>query len=346
MRIGVIGLPGVGKSTVHQALTGARAAGQRGRREDPGVTVVRVPDERVDRLSEMFHPRRTVYATVEFSDIGDLKAGGDSQGFAPALLAAARQVDALAVVLAAFQPGDDPASQLEEIELELSFADLAVIEKRLERLSADVRKGPVSSRPLLLQEQTLLERLSQSLHAGTSIRELDIDPEEKRLLRGYGFLSEKPAFAILNVGEDMRAGVDPSALPLPSVAMSGALEAELAELDPDEAGEFLADLGLEERGINRVIRLAYRTARLLSFFTVGPDEVRAWTTSEGASAVDAASVIHTDLGRGLIRAEVVSYPDLLQAGGLTEAKKLGVLRLEGKAYTVQDGDICHFLSNV
>lgn len=345
MRIGIIGLPGVGKSTVYQALTGARAAAPRGRREEPNVTVARVPDDRVDRLSEMFEPRRTVYATVEFSDIGDLKGATEGQGFAPALLAAARQVDAVAVVLAAFEAGADPAAQLEEIELELAFADLAVIEKRLERLAADVRKGPVAARPLLLQEQALLARLSAALHGGTPIRSLDLDAEEKRLLRGYGFLSEKPAFLILNVSEDV-----PSApaveLPLPYVAVSGAIEAELAELEPDEAQEFLADLGMEERGINRVIRLAYRASRLLSFFTVGPDEVRAWTTNEGATAVDAASVIHTDLGRGLIRAEVVGYDDLIRAGGLPEAKKLGVLRLEGKAYAVQDGDVCHFLSNV
>lgn len=350
MRIGIVGLPASGKSTIYHALTGARAApGGHAKREAANIAVVRVPDGRLDRLTPMFNPKKTVYATVEFADIAGLtgRAGGESAGFSPALLASARQVDALALVLSGYLPGSDPSGDLEELELELQLADLSVILKRLERLDADVRKAPSEERKRLEAERDLLGRLRDGLEDGQPIRAQQVEPDDAKLLRGYGFLSGKPAFALLNVAEDQLGAVtEDVGLPIPGVRICGTVESEIAELDEEDRQEFLAGLGIEEPGINRVIRLAYGAAGLHSFFTVGPDEVRAWTIPQGATAVEAAAVIHTDLARGLIRAEVVAYEDLLRAGGLQESRKLGLLRLEGKTYMVKDGEICHFLSNV
>lgn len=351
MQIGIVGLPGSGKSTVFHALTGARAAGDGyARREQPSVAVVRVPDERLDRLVPMFKPKKTVYATVEFADIGGLQgaaADGTRQGFSSTLLASARQVDALAVVLGAYGEDAHPGSDLEEIELELNFADLSVIEKRLERLAADIKKSPAASRAGFEAEHELLTRLKVGLEQGTPIRALGVSAEEAKLLRGYGFLTEKPSFAIVNVAED-HAGATETQLELgqPGVTISGTIESEITELDPEDARAFLADLGIAEPGINRVIQVAYTTSNLISFLTVGPDEVRAWPIRNGSTALEAAGAIHTDIARGLIRAEVVSYDDLIACGGLVEARKAGVLRLESKSYIVKDGDICNFLSNV
>lgn len=350
MQIGIVGLPASGKSTVFTALTGAKAStGTGSRRDAPNVAVVRVPDERIDRLVPMFNPKKTVYATVEFADIGGLRGseGGAREGFSSTLLAAARQVDALAIVLGAYTPGARAKSDLQEIELELQFADLSVIEKRLERLAADIKKSPAAQKAGFETEHALLSRLQAVLEAGAPIRDVELSADEVKLLRGYGFLSGKPAFVILNVAEDDAHGRgDESDLGLPCVTISGSIESEIAELDPEDAQAFLSDLGIEEPGINRVIKLAYRISQLISFFTVGPDEVRAWTIRDGSTALEAASVIHTDLARGFIRAEVIAYADLVRAGGLTEARKLGTLRLEGKTYIVKDAEICHFLSNV
>lgn len=349
MRIGIIGLPQSGKTTIYTALTGARAdAGSGGRRGEPNLAVVRVPDARLDALVPMFKPKKTVYATVEFTDIGGLKgaAGGEREGFSPALLAAARQVDSLCVVLGAFLPGADPKADLEEVELELGFADLSVIEKRIERLAGDIKKSPTAGRPALEAEQSLLSRLKAALDEGTPIRDLGLSEEEQKPLRGYGFLSQKPLFAILNVSEEQQAEGAGADLGVPCIALAGAIEAEIAELEPEDRAAFLEDLGIAEPGINRVIRLAYTSTHLISFLTVGPDEVRAWPIPDGSTALDAAGTIHTDIARGLIRAEVISYDDLMRAGGMVEAKKLGLLRLESKTYRVHDGDICNFLSNV
>ncbi len=350
MQIGIIGLPSSGKSTVFNALTGAKIpTSSFGRRDEPNLAVVRVPDSRVDQLVPLFNPRKTVYATVEFVDIGGLKGtgSGGGAGFSPAFLAAARQLDAFAMVLDAFSPAASPSADLEELELELNLADLSVIEKRLERLDADVKKGPVAARPQLEKERELLARLAEALHGGKPIRALEIAAEDERVLRGFGFLTAKHAFVILNMSDDaLRAGEPLPELGLPLVPVAGAIEAEIAELDPEDAVAFLTDLGVSEPGIDRVIRLAYETAKLRSFFTVGPDEVRAWTITAGATAVEAAAVIHTDLARGFIRAEVISYEDMLRTWSLAEARRQGVLRLEGKTYVVQDGEICHFLSNV
>lgn len=347
MQIGLVGLPFSGKSTVFQALTGVKASSHTGR-EQSNIAVVKVPDERLDKLVPLFNPKKTVYATVEFADIAGLtgSAEGAREGFSPSLLAAMRQVDTLALVIGAYLPGSDPKSDLEEIELELSFADIAVIEKRLERLESDLRRAPSAARPPLETERDLLNRLKAALENGKPIRELGLSDDEDKLLRGFGFLTAKPAFVILNVAEDALHSEDNFGIAMPAVRISGEIEAEIAELDPDDAQAFLSDLGLPEPGIFRVIQLAYEMSHLISFFTVGPDEVRAWTIPEGANAVTAAGQVHTDLARGLIRAEVISYDDMLRTGSLAEARRQGVLRLESKGYILRDAEICHFLSNV
>lgn len=342
-------MPASGKSTIFRALTGAAPPDSSYGRRESNVSVVRVPDGRIDRLVPMFSPKKTVYATVEFAEIGGLQGQTDGapRGFSPALLAAARQVDALAIVLGAFSAGAPPESQLEEIELELQFADLSIIEKRLERLAADIKKSSAPARAGFEAESRLLQRLREGLDEGTPIRQVALTPDEEKLLRGYGFLSAKPAFVILNVSEDALGQAEPDTnLALPTVRISGTIEAEIAELEPEDARTFLADLGIEEPGIDRVIRVAYATTRLISFFTVGPDEVRAWPIRDGSTALEAAGEIHTDIARGLIRAEVVAYEDLIRCGGMVEARRAGLLRLESKTYIVQDADICHFLSNV
>lgn len=346
MRIGLIGLPQSGKSTVFQALTGVKAAGQFGGRDQADVAVVKVPDQRIDALVPLFNPKKTIYATAEFVDIAGLQGSTSEpkEGFSPSMLAEARQVDTLALVIGAFLPGSDPRRDLEEVELELNFSDLAVIERRLERLEADIKKSPVAARATFETERDLLRTLKDALDSGTPIRDVAISRDDERSLRGYGFLTAKPLFIILNVGENPSL-VDTS-LPVSYVLISGEIEAEIAELEPEDAREFLEDLGMSEPGINRVIRHAYESSRMISFFTVGPDEVRAWTIPDGATAVEAAGVIHTDLARGFIRAEVIAYDHLIECGSLAEARRRGLLRLEGKSYTVGDGDICHFLSNV
>jgi len=349
LQIGIIGLPAAGKSTVFNALTGAKApTGGYSGRDQPSVAVVSVPDERIDMLVPLFSPKKTIYAAVEFVDIAGVGTGAEAgQGFSPSLLAAARHVDAFAFVLGAFDRPERVRDDLEEIELELNYADQAVIERRLDRLAADLKKSPTSGRPAIEAERTLMGRLNTALQDGAPVRDLQLEPDERKVLRGFGFLTEKPTFVILNVSEDVLAAGEPAAdLGLPMVAISGEIEAEIAELEPEDAKAFLADLNVVEQGINRVIREAYRTARLISFFTVGPDEVRAWTITEGATALEAADVIHTDIARGLIRAEVVAYDDMLRVGTMAEARRQGVLRLESKAYVVKDGEICHFLSNV
>lgn len=347
MQIGIIGLPASGKSTVFHALTGARATDSYSRREQPNVAVVRVPDERIDRLVPMFNPKKTVYATVEFADIGGLQRSIEGrQGFSTGMLASARQVDALAVVLDLFSPESNPQADLEEIELELNFADLAIIERRLERLASDITKSSTAARAAFEKEHALLGRLKTALEQGTPARQIEIDTEEEKLLRGYGFLTAKPVLLILNLGED--SSIDPTTvdLGLPAVPIRGVIESEIAELDPDDARAFLDDLGIAEPGVHRMIRVAYSVSKLISFFTVGADEVRAWTIPDGSTALEAAGEIHSDIARGLIRAEVVAYDDLVRVGGMTEARKAGVLRLESKTYKVKDGEICHFLSNV
>jgi GTP-binding protein YchF len=250
----------------------------------------------------------------------------------------------------------DPLRDIETMNLELSFSDLGLIEKRLVRLEAGIPKLRGAEREMNEREFAVLKQLHTALEEGTPIREVELQPEDEKLLRGFGFLSAKPLLILLNLSDDL-LGERSQALIAeaeerfgrPGVmidAVAGKIEAEIALLDEDDARMFLDDLGISESGRSRVIQRSYELLGLISFFTVGPDECRAWTIAAGTPAVEAAGVIHSDIQRGFIRAEVVSYDDLIETGGLPESRKAGKLRLEGKTYIVQDGDIAHFLFNV
>ena len=355
LRIGIVGLGQVGKTTLFRILTHAHGEALASGRPEAHVGMVRVPDARLERLTAMYQPRKQVHASVEYVDtpgsVIDLaRTGSQAQSL--------REVAALAHVVRAFDndavpaPGGsvDPRRDIESVELELALSDLAVIEKRLERLEKDIKK---QKNPALEKEQQALLASQAALEKPTPLRELALTAEEERALRGFTFLSQKPALYVVNLGESDAARANAAdefaaeaglkQRPRTGVtAVCGRVEAELAELSDAEAAEFMASYGLEESAVTRLIRTSYSLLGLISFFTVGEDECRAWTISAGSTALEAAGEIHTDIQRGFIRAEVVHYDDLIAAGGLAEARSRGTLRLEGKEYAVQDGDIVHF----
>ncbi|HLW78298.1 MAG TPA: redox-regulated ATPase YchF [Terriglobia bacterium] len=353
--MGIVGLNQVGKTTLFRILTRAHGAAMASGRPEAHVGVVHVPDARLDRLSEMYQPKKTIHASVEYVDtpgsVIDLARTGSQA-------AALREVDALAHVVRAFENDQVPAPEgsvnprrdIENVELELILSDLALVEKRLERLEKDVKK---QKNPALEKEYQALGRSKEALDKQTPLREAGLSPDDERAVRGFTFFSLKPVLYVLNLGENdaARAGAaDEFARqaglkqrPRTAVAaVSGKVEAELAELGEGEAAEFLASYGLTESAVARLIRSSYGLLGLISFFTVGEDECRAWTIRAGATALEAAGEIHTDIQRGFIRAEVVKYEDLIASGGLAEARNRALLRLEGKEYVVQDGEVVHF----
>ncbi|HEX2221852.1 MAG TPA: DUF933 domain-containing protein [Candidatus Limnocylindria bacterium] len=362
MQVTIVGLPGAGKTTVFNALTGAHAETgiYSGGRAAPNVGTVKVPDRRLDALSALYRPRRTTPADVTYVDVA-LAEGAAREGSAPPdVLAQIRNADALLHVARAFP---DPASgapaepwrDVAELDAEFAVADLLVIEKRLERLRTAGRHGSAAERDQAAREEVLLGRLEPELSEGRPLRALALEPDEERLLRGFRFLTQKPVLVVLNI-DDARLP-DAAALenegaarygaPLSHVAaLAGKIEAELMELAPDDARAFMDELGIAEPSRGRVIALTYRLLGLISFFTVGEDECRAWTLRTGSTAVDAAAAIHSDLARGFIRAEVIEVDELLELGSFAEARKRGVLRSEGKGYAVRDGDVIQVLFNV
>jgi ribosome-binding ATPase len=362
MQVTIVGLPGSGKTTVFNALTGAHAetGGFSGGRAVPNVSVVKVPDERVDRLSALFNPKKTTYADVTYVDVA-IPAGAAREGTVnPDVLAQIRNADALLHVARAF---DDPANptpadpwrDVEDLDLEFTVADLSVIEKRLEKLRTQGRHGSQAEREQAQREEQLLKRIEPHLSDGRPIRSFGLTADEELLLRGYRFLTQKPALVVLNVDEARlpeaaaleTAGRARYAQPHTDVAaLAGKIEAEIGELGDEDARMFMDDLGIAEPSRGRVIRLTYELLGLFSFFTAGEDECRAWTLRRGSSAVDAAGAIHTDLARGFIRAQVIGIDELLEAGSMAEARKHGTLRQEGKTYEVQDGDVVEILFNV
>lgn len=362
MQVTIVGLPASGKTTVFNALTGGHAVvgGFSGGRAAPNVGVVKVPDERLDHLAELFHPKKTVPADVTYVDVA-IPAGAAREGtIQPDVLAQIRNADALLHVVRAYEGGAaerpaDPWRDLDELDLEFTVADLGVIEKRLEKLRTSGRHGSASEREQNAMEEELLARLEPHLSEGRPLRALELTEDEERRIRGFRFLTQKPVLVVLNIDESrlgeasaMEAGGrrrydQPSS---DVAALAGKIEAELAELPPEDAALFMEDLGIAEPSRGRVIRLTYALLGLFSFFTAGEDECRAWTLSTGATAVDAAGAIHSDLARGFIRAEVVTYDDLIACGSTAEARKRGLLRSEGKAYEVQDGDVIEVLFNV
>jgi len=344
VQIGIIGVKFTGKTTLFNVITGAGIpTGQGG--VDPHRAVGKVPDPRLDRLTEMFNPKRKINASVEWVDIPGFQAGvgGDGAREATRFLEHGRKVDALAQVVRCFDGGYGPAEPLAELEtlsLELALADLQIVENRLEKLAKEkARQGKVTN-PL---EPPMMERFREQLENDRPLRDLDLNPDEMRMASGYTFLTRKPLIVVFNLAEGEEAPAEAVAAARAAgsevVSLCATMEEELAELDPVDAQEFLTDLGIEEPATARMIRAAYAALDLQSFFTVGPDECRAWPVRRGSTAPVAAGVIHSDLQRGFIRAEVTPYADLVEAGSMAAAKAANKVRLEGKAYEVQDGDI-------
>ncbi|MEJ2600634.1 MAG: redox-regulated ATPase YchF [Anaerolineales bacterium] len=356
MRLGIIGLPQAGKTTIFNALTrGDQPTTMSGGRFEVHTAVVDVPDPRVDRLSVMFKPEKTIYAKVTYADIAGLEGNSAKTGVSGALLNQLNQMDGFLHVVRCF---DDPSvphpagsvdwqRDIQAMDAELLLNDLIAVERKLERLVEERKKGGGRDKAIIEREIILFERLQAALNEEKPLRDVDMTPEEEKTLAGFGFLTRKPTLILLNLADGQPAPpVEYTHQSSEIAALQGKLEMEIAQLPPDEAEVFMGEYGIEELGLQRVIRLSYDLLGLQSFFTVGPDEVRAWTVQCGAQAVEAAGVIHTDLQKGFIRAEVVSYPDLVALGGLSEARGKGKLRLEGKEYVVQDGDIVHVRFNV
>jgi GTP-binding protein YchF len=362
VQVTIVGLPGSGKTTVFNALTGGHAetGGFSGGRAAPNIGVVKVPDERLDALSALFRPKKTTPADVTYVDVA-IPPGAAREGtIQPDVLARIRDADALLHVARAF---DDPAADrpadgwrdVEELDLEFTVADLTVVEKRLEKLRTAGRHGSPSEREQNAREEQLLDRLLPHLSEGLPLRSFGLTDDEGRQLRGYRFLTQKPVLVVLNIDEHALAEAasleaqGASRYDQPEsrmAAMAAKIEAEIAQLSDEDAAPFMADLGISEASRGRVIRLTYGLLGLFSFFTAGEDECRAWTVPHGATAVDAAGAIHSDLARGFIRAEVINWQDLVRAGSEAAAKKQGLLRTEGRTYEVQDGDTIHVLFNV
>ncbi len=363
MQIGIIGLPNSTKTTIFNALTRGQietAAYSSGKLEIH-TAIVDVPDPRVDILSKMFNPRKTIRAQVQYNDIAGLARGiGEKGGMDGTLLNQLVQSDALLHVVRGFEDDSvphieetiDPQRDLEILDTELILSDLAVVERRLERLQAGLAKrgGTPAERDAQQKEQALMLRFKPQLENGQPLRDLPMTDDELRVVKNLALVTPKPQLVVLNTGD--RAASDPSEIVQYAhqktivVTLQGKLEMELAQMSPEEAREFLAEYGIAEPGLAKMIRLSYALLGLQSFFTVGEDEVRAWTIPVGATAVDAAGVIHTDLARGFIRAEVIAYDEMIASGNLAEARKRGVLRLEGKEYVVKDGDILNIRFNV
>ena len=354
MEMGILGFPKAGKTTLFNLLTGSHK--ETGKFATPGkanVGVAAVPDRRLEQLRQLYRPRRYTPATISFVDIPGIRAGESAESLD---LARLRDADALMHVVRAFEDDEiphpegsvDPARDIEILDLELIVADMEVVARRVDRLERARKSG--LSREQELEAGLLSKTVLPALESERPVRELELSGEEEKRLRGFQLLSAKPMVVALNVDEGRLASADPAAMGVrdgvPALVVSAPIEEEIAGLDGDEQDEFLAELGLEEPSVDRVIRTSYEMLGLISFFTVGEDEVRAWTVRRGTYARRAAAAIHTDLERGFIRAEVVPWTDLVEKRSLAACRQEGLLRLEGKSYVTQDGDIMHIRSGV
>jgi len=356
MKTGIIGLPQVGKTSLFKILTKAHLDERAySNPREAHIGVAKVPDARLDKLAALYHPKKTVHAAVEYVDVAAIgKEALKETAFTTAL----RSVDELVHVVRAFDDASiphvgpiDPVRDIKNVEFDLMVSDLGQVEKRLERLEKDLKK---MKSPELEKEFELLKRAKSHLESERPLREMELNAEEKKRLRGFMFLSEKPMLYVLNISESQHLGSDleqaverfgvselaarPNAA---ATAICGKVEAELAEMSDEEVAEFLSSYGLAESGLVRLIRRSYELLGLISFFTVGEDECRAWTVERGTRAQQAAGAIHSDLEKHFIRAETIHWDKLLQAGSEANAKAQGLLRLEGKEYSVHDGDVMH-----
>lgn len=353
MQTGIIGLPLSGKTTIFNALTNARrATGVSGAsRLEVFTAAVNVPDERVDKLTSMFKPRKTVYAQVRYTDIsGSEREMSATQGISGPLMNALATMDALAIVVRAFEDDSiphpsnsvDPNRDLHQLESEFILLDMVAVEKRLERIDESMKKG-ARDKELLGRELPLFQQMLEVLQQEKPISTLGFDDEQIKSVRGYGLITLKPMMVIINEGEqEWQQAIVSTYLNSAMVSIKGKIEAEIAELPSDEASVFMEDYGITVSGNIKALRTSYDLLGLQSFFTVGEDEVRAWTVRRGATALECAGAVHTDIMKGFIRAETVSYDDLVALGSLSAARDKGKLRLEGKEYIAQDGDIMHF----
>ncbi|HAT8858372.1 TPA: redox-regulated ATPase YchF [Legionella pneumophila subsp. pneumophila] len=360
-KCGIVGLPNVGKSTLFNALTkaGIEAANYPFCTIEPNVGIVTVPDSRLDNLSDIVKPQQVIHATMQFVDIAGLVKGASSgEGLGNQFLANIRETDAIAHVVRCFDNSDvvhvegrvDPLSDIEVINTELALADMETLEKSLLKVGKNSKSGNKEA----IFELKTLEKIKAHLDAGYPVRTLELTPEEEQVSKRLFLLTAKPVLYIANVDDNgyennpllakvqALASQDNASI----VALCAATEAELVELDEEDRQEFMVDLGLSEPGLNKVIRAGYELLGLQTYFTAGVKEVRAWTIRKGATAPQAAGVIHTDFEKGFIRAEVISYDDFIRFGGEQGAKEAGKLRLEGKEYIVCDGDVMHFRFNV
>ena len=362
MKLGIVGLPNVGKSTLFNAITqaGAQAANYPFCTIEPNVGVVAVPDERLDRLADMYHPEKYTPTTIEFLDIAGLVKGASrGEGLGNKFLSHIREVDAIVHVVRCFEDENvvhvdgsvDPVRDAETIETELIFADLETLEKRLDR-ARKLAKGDKK----MLVEAELIERVIRHLESGRLASAMELSPEERAVVNGLFLLTDKPVIYVANVGEDafgsepdsqVRALYDYAAKNgAEALTISARLEEEVSLFSPEEKKEYLAEMGVEESGLDKLVKACYRLLGLISFLTAGPKEVRAWTITRGTKAPQAAGKIHTDFERGFIRAEIVPYDTLMELGSMAACKEKGLIRSEGKDYVMQDGDVTVFRFNV